>query len=327
MSYAFHLPNRLIVAAMLLDVAIGDPRSLLHPVKLIGRAVAYGERCLQTGNRTRDLIGGAILTFAVVAGSALATYLVIVALGSTASALGAISATLVAYTTLAARGLNDAARAVEQSLRRDDIVTARDEIRALVGRDPDALEREGLIRAAIESVAENSSDGIIAPLFYLFIGGPVATIAYKAINTLDSMIGYKNERYLYFGRFAARLDDLANLIPARLTALGIAVAAAVITGRGAESIRVCRADARKHESPNAGYPEAAMAGALGVQLGGDAVYAGEVQHGARFGVVNDAPAVEAIRTARILMWMTTALMLTVGLVARRLAESMWRSWW
>ncbi|MGH7913617.1 MAG: cobalamin biosynthesis protein CobD/CbiB, partial [Candidatus Binataceae bacterium] len=163
------------------------------------------------------------------------------------------------------------------------------------------------IVATVESIAENCSDGVLAPLCFLFVGGPVLALAYKALNTLDSMIGHRDARYLYFGRAAARLDDAANFVPARVTALCLIAAAALTLGRGGAALGACRADALKHASPNAGFPEATMAGALGIQLGGDAVYAGEVEHRARLGRAERTAGVADIAAARRLMRISTAI--------------------
>jgi adenosylcobinamide-phosphate synthase len=201
-------------------------------------------------------------------------------------------------------------------LRAGDEGRARYSIRTLVGRDPETLDATGLIRAAIESVAENSSDGIIAPLLFLVVAGPVGAVAYKAVNTLDSMIGYKSARYLYFGRMAARLDDLVNLVPARLTAISIGFAAAIVTGRIENSVRAVLADGGKHESPNAGYPEAAMAGALGVELGGDAFYDRELVRHQRLGRAEVPLDLDALRSARIIMWIASAIALVLMLLLR-----------
>lgn len=266
---------------------------------------------------------GASLVIAVLMLTVVASWSLIAALQALKPWLGALAATAAAWTALAARGLNDAALAVERSLGANDQASARRRIRCLVGRDPAALDRAGLIGAAIESVAENSSDGVIAPLLALFIGGPVAALAYKAVNTLDSMIGYKDERYSDFGRFAARLDDLANLIPARLTALSIALAAVVVTGRGLQSLCTCLADARRHESPNAGYPEAAMAGALGVQLGGDAYYGGKLEHRPALGCPHAPLDIAALRSSRILMWYATGSVLAGCIALRLMAAWVW----
>ncbi|MGO9059946.1 MAG: adenosylcobinamide-phosphate synthase CbiB, partial [Candidatus Binataceae bacterium] len=212
---------------------------------------------------------------------------------------------------------------VQHALERDDLPAARAAMPALVGRDPASLDREGMVRATIESVAENSSDGIVAPLFYLFVGGPAAALAYKAINTLDSMIGHTDSRYLYFGRFAARMDDLANLVPARLSAACLVAAAAILGQRPMEALRVCRADARRHPSPNAGFPEAAIAGALGVQLGGSAIYDSEMETRPLLGVAHREVTVADIATARRLLWAETLIAFAVIATARMLLNSLW----
>jgi CobD/Cbib protein len=197
------------------------------------------------------------------------------------------------------------AAAVERALQAGDINRARREIRALVGRDPDSLDQSGLICAAVESVAENCSDGVIAPMLYLFAGGPVAAMAYKAINTLDSMIGYLDDRYRWFGRSAARLDDLANLLPARITALCLIGAAGTLSRRHIQAYTACLASASTHPSPNAGYAESAMAGALGIRLGGDAIYGGEVEHRPPMGIAERRPLIADIADARAMMRLST----------------------
>jgi adenosylcobinamide-phosphate synthase len=177
---------------------------------------------------------------------------------------------------------------------------------ALAGRDPLSLDRAAMIRATVESVAENTSDGVVAPLFFLFVAGPVGAIAYKAINTLDSMIGHRNDRYLHFGRFAARLDDVANWIPARIAALCIFAGSELWLRRGRQAYAICRRDANKHESPNAGYPEAAMAGGLGIQLGGLAVYEGESVERAVLGDAECPSTIDDIASARMIFRIATA---------------------
>jgi adenosylcobinamide-phosphate synthase len=235
--------------------------------------------------------------------------------------LGATVAIIISWTTIAARGLDDAALAVEIELSAKNLQGARSAMPALVGRDPETLDCEGMIRATIESLAENASDAIVAPLMYLFIAGPVGAIIYKAINTLDSMIGYRNDRYIYFGRVAARLDDLANLIPSRMTAGCIAIAASILSRRGRNALASCFRDASKHASPNAGWPEAAMAGALGVQLGGAAVYDGDVEARAFFGDSDRALQVADIRTARQMVRVTTIVALAAIALGRFLVVS------
>lgn len=305
----------LIAAAMLTDWLLGDPSWSPHPVRFIGALIAAGDRRLHTGRPWTDLFRGGLLATGVVALSALAAWIVITLCARIVAPLGSLAAVVIAWSTLAMRGLDRAADAVEEALRNDDLDAARHAIGALVGRDPRSLDRDGLVRAAVESVAENASDGVIAPLFYLFVAGPVGAIAYKAINTLDSMIGHRDQRYLYFGRVAARIDDAANFIPARLTA-GCLIAVAAMIGRARESFAVCLAHARLHSSPNAGFPESAMAGALGIELGGDAVYAGEVEHRPALGVAERVPEVSDLTSARRIMRLSALAAFLVLTAAR-----------
>jgi adenosylcobinamide-phosphate synthase len=181
----------------------------------------------------------------------------------------------IASTTLATRGLLDAVARIETPLRSGNLVEAREKLGHIVGRETSALNEDKVLRASLESLAENTSDGIVAPLFYLFLGGIPLAMTYKAVNTLDSMIGYRTERYCYFGKFAARLDDVANFMPARLTALFMVLATFLVRLNAGLALRVLRRDHANHLSPNAGYPEAALAGALGIRLGGPSVYFGK----------------------------------------------------
>jgi adenosylcobinamide-phosphate synthase len=289
-----------------------------HPVRPMGWLIDLGDRRLHQGVPSHDLTIGGLLALATIAASALAVWLVIVFAQSLGWFAEAIAATTIASTTLALRGLDGAACQVGNDLRSGRENEARLALRALVGRDPEKLDRVGMIRAAIESVAENTSDGFVAPLLFLVLAGPVGAIGYKAINTLDSMIGYRDARYNYFGRIAARLDDYANLLPSRLTALCIAAAATIVTHRGGASLRIWRADGCKHQSPNAGHPEAAMAGALGVELGGDAYYSGTLERGPRFGLSELPIEAHTLREARMIMWIAggcAAVILIAGRAA------------
>jgi len=306
-GYAFNLPVPLILCAVALDWLAGDPEWLPHPVWLIGGMIAHGERLLWSGDARSDLCSGAILVGAVIAAAAGATWTFIALAAMAGNLAAATAALMIAWTSLALRGLDRAAAAVGQALSSEDLMAARREIRALVGRDADCLDRSSLLRATVESVAENSCDGVIAPMLYLFAGGPVMALAYKAVNTLDSMIGYADQRYYWFGRAAARLDDLANLLPARITALCLIAAAAVVSRRSGPAYAACVSSASRHRSPNAGYPESVMAGALGIQLGGDAVYGGEVEHRAAMGFGEREPALTDIRNARRMMRIAATL--------------------
>jgi adenosylcobinamide-phosphate synthase len=204
-------------------------------------------------------------------------------IGTLHAAVGSAMVVILAFTTLAARDLVDHARMVLRALENNSLAVARESVARLVGRDTDRLSESEVIRATVETVAESASDGIIAPLLYLAIGGPALALAYKAINTLDSMVGHHDEKYRYVGWASARLDDAANWMPARITGLLIVLAAGVSTHRMRQSWRTYWRDGRNHPSPNSGWPEAAMAGALGVQLGGTNFYGGQLVNHPRLG--------------------------------------------
>ncbi|MFN0102921.1 MAG: adenosylcobinamide-phosphate synthase CbiB [Bryobacteraceae bacterium] len=250
------------------DLALGDPRWMPHPIVGVGNLAAWMERVWRRTSLPLRVAG--IGAWCGVLG---------VSCGVVFASVRLLPEPFVQiywiYSLLAVRSLDDHAMAVVRPLRDGDLATAREAAARIVGRDTDALDACGVTRAMVETVAENLNDGVVAPLFWLTLGGPVAMAAYKAVNTMDSMFGHKNERYLQFGWCAARMDDLANLIPARLTAGLIWLIAAIWPGMSfSGSIRSTWRDAHRQPSPNSGYPEAAAAGALGVQLGGVNFYCG-----------------------------------------------------
>jgi len=256
-----------IAIALLLDLAFGDPRWMPHPVRIIGRLIAALEEPARRAIPDVRL-AGSLTALAVILTAALATGAMIWVAGWLHPRLGDAVSILLLYTTLAARDLANHSNGVYRALARFDLAEARRLVSWMVGRDTERLTEPEVVRAAVESVAENTVDGIIAPLFFAALGGPIAAMAYKAASTLDSMIGYRNERYIDFGRTAAEIDDGANWLPARL-AVPIITAAAALTGQQASAAwRIARRDGRKHMSPNAGIAEAAFAGALGIRLGG-----------------------------------------------------------
>jgi len=300
----------LFLAAYAADWLIGDPQWLLHPVRFFGLFIDCAEKVARklTRGKTSEFIAGAIMTLLTVA----------IAVASSASLLwwlnrinllvGDIVLVYLAMTTMATRNLLDEAIAVNRGLKSDDLSLARSRVARIVGRDTNDLSRPEIIRATIETLAESASDGIVAPIFYLAIGGVPAALAYKAINTLDSMIGHNDSRYKYFGKFAARLDDVANFVPARLTAFLI-LAASFLYGADYRSAGfVWMRDAAAHASPNAGRPEAAMAGALGVRLGGLNYYDGEPHHGAYFGDGKNALDLDALRSSLVIVGIVSFLM-------------------
>lgn len=264
----------LLLGAVLLDLIAGDPRWLPHPVVLIGRLIRWMEGLLRR-SMTNERLAGVLLLLVVVSVSSGSAYLLMKAASMIHPLAGDLAGIAIGYTCLAARSLHLESARVAEALAQGDLPAARSALAMIVGRDTEGLEEPEIWRGAVETVAENSSDGVIAPLFYLMLGGPVLAIAYKAVNTLDSMVGYKSDRYIYFGWASARFDDLCNWLPSRITGW-LMVVAAPLTGLSAKNtIRIMLRDGRNHSSPNSGIPEAAAAGALGVRLGGTNRYSGK----------------------------------------------------
>jgi adenosylcobinamide-phosphate synthase len=260
--------------ALALDFLLGDPRWLPHPVQAIGRCALAMENLARRLFRNQRM-AGIFTALIVVSATALSSFGILLAARSISPLAGNIVSVWMIYTALAARDLGVHSRRVLRALKDGDLPGARGAVSYMVGRDTSTLDEGGVIRAAVESVAENSVDGVLGPLFYAFVFGPVGVMAYKAASTLDSTFGYKNDRYLRFGWASARLDDLANLIPARLGLVFIGIGASLTGNRPGKALAMGLRDARKHASPNAGFPEAAFAGALGVQLGGPVMRGGE----------------------------------------------------
>jgi adenosylcobinamide-phosphate synthase len=264
------------LAVCVFDVMAGDPRWLPHPVRVMGIFIQEYERQMlgRLSSPLAKRAAGVGLAAGLPLGCFLFTRWILGWAEHVHEMFGVLMWVVLGYTTLAGRDLWDHAWRVYRALGKGSLLAARAEVGRLVGRDTAALTEEDIVRATLESVSENSSDGIVAPLVYLALGGPAFAMAYKAINTLDSMVGYRTDRYREFGWASARADDMANWLPARLTAVAMSLAAAIRLGTGLASWRICCRDARKHPSPNSGWPEAAMAGALGVQLGGRNQYDG-----------------------------------------------------
>ncbi|MGE5843761.1 MAG: adenosylcobinamide-phosphate synthase CbiB [Syntrophaceae bacterium] len=253
--------------ALVLDFLIGDPRWLPHPVRLIGLVAQSLEGSIRKLLSSQRL-AGIVVALIVIGGTGLSTWGILSLAGAASPLLKDLLSIGILYTTFAAKDLAVHSGAVLKELESGDVRAAREQVSRIVGRDTGQLDEPGIVRAAVESVAENTVDGVLAPLFFAFLFGPVGGMIYKAVNTLDSTFGYKNERYRYFGWASARIDDVANYLPARLSLIPISLAAALLGGRPLHALRVSLRDSRKHKSPNAGLPEAAFAGALGIQLGG-----------------------------------------------------------
>lgn len=257
-----------------LDLLLGDPAWMPHPVVLMGRCIENMERFLRR-SCPHELLAGAVLAAALPLGTLSLSALALWLCGLAHPALRFFLETVWCWQCLALKGLGDEAEKVRRALISGTPEEARRAVGRIVGRDTEGLSAQGMARAAVETVAENFSDGVAAPMFYMLLGGAPLALCYKAVNTMDSMVGYKNDRYLYFGRAAARLDDAANFIPARLSAL-LLILTAGLTGESASGAwRIWRRDRRNHASPNSAQTESAMAGALGIRLGGPASYFGE----------------------------------------------------
>lgn len=275
-----------LLLAFLVDQIVGDPKKLLHPVQIMGKLIEKTEALLRKvcSSPEDERSAGVVLAAVVVIPSYAVTWLVVEMLrsmpGKFFEVVGVLLIIWLASTALALRGLCSSAQDVIDELAKGDILNARKKLSMIVGRDTDQLSEKEIQKAVIETVSENLSDGVVAPLFYLALGGLPFAMAYKAVNTLDSMVGYKNDKYRDFGFASAKLDDILNYIPARISGLLIVSAVFILKLFSSNSLsssnayKIMKRDGRKHPSPNSGISEAAMAGALGVQLGGPSRYSG-----------------------------------------------------
>ena len=308
-----------VVGGFVLDALFGDPAWLPHPVVFMGKAIARLEGFLRPRlpkTPRGEVLGGAIVAFCLPVGTLLFTGAVCRGAARLHPLLGLAVQMFWCAQALAARGLVQESTNVYKELIKPDLPAARRAVSRIVGRDTAALTAEGVTKAAVETVAENASDGVIAPLFYMLLGGAPLALTYKAINTMDSMLGYKNERYLYFGRVPAKLDDAANYLPSRLAGL-LWVAAAALTGSSAKGAwRIWRRDRRRHASPNSAQTESACAGALGVQLAGPAYYFGQYYPKLTIGDALRPIEPEDILRANRMMVAESILALAIGLGLR-----------
>lgn len=307
-----------IFAGFILDLLFGDPYWMPHPVRAMGKGIQVLEKKLRRPESSPEaqMRAGALLVGIMVFCCALLPALLLLAAYWLHPAVGLVLETFMCYQIMATKCLKAESMKVCRALREGDVEKAREAVSMIVGRDTAVLSAEGITKAAVETVAENTSDGSIAPLLYMLLGGPVAGFAYKAVNTMDSMLGYKNEKYLYFGRAAARLDDVVNMIPSRLAAL-LMIAAAWLCGLdGKGAFCIWRRDRFQHASPNSAQTEAACAGALGVALAGDAVYFGKVVKKPFIGDGNRPVEPEDIVRANRLLYVSAAALCAGGLLLR-----------
>ena len=308
-----------VLGGFVLDAVFGDPAWLPHPVVLMGKCISKLEKALRARfpkTQQGELLAGAVLAFCLPVGTFLVTSAVCLLAAKISPWLGLAVQMFWCGQALAAKGLVQESRNVYGELVKPDLPAARKAVSRIVGRDTENLTAEGVTKAAVETVAENASDGVIAPLLYMLLGGAPLALTYKAVNTMDSMVGYKNETYLYFGRAAAKLDDVANYIPSRLAAL-LWAAAAALTGNDVKGAwRIWRRDRRNHASPNSAQTESACAGALGVQLAGPAYYFGEYYPKPTIGDALRPIEPQDILRADRMMYAASVLALVLGLVIR-----------
>ena len=306
------------IAGFVLDLLIGDPHFIPHPVRLIGSLISFCDKRLNCdagyniSEKKLNLIKykrGMLLAFTVIFATFAISVIIIVAAYSINLYAGVIAEAVMTWQILATKCLRVESMRVYDALRTDGVDAGRRAVSMIVGRDTSVLDAAGVTRAAVETIAENTSDGVIAPMLYTAIGGPVLGFVYKAVNTMDSMLGYKNDKYMYFGRFAARLDDVVNFIPARISAY-LMIAAACIGGRqfdGKNAYRIFKRDRFNHASPNSAQTESVCAGALRVQLAGDAVYFGKLVKKKYIGDGLREIEYEDIKRANRLMYITAFL--------------------
>lgn len=268
-----------LVLGFFIDLLVGDPRWLYHPVRFIGNGISFLESCFRRwfpATQKGERMGGFLLVILICAGSALVPLGILYVAYEIHTLLGIGMETFFCYQMLAVKSLKQESMRVFEELEKGDLKGARYAVSMIVGRDTQSLDEVGVTKAAVETVAENTSDGIIAPLFYMAIGGPVLMFFYKGVNTMDSMVGYKNEKYLNFGRYAAKLDDLLNYIPARISAWLMIAGARVLGFDSKNAVKIFKRDRYNHASPNSAQTEAVMAGALDIQLAGNAYYFGKL---------------------------------------------------
>ncbi len=316
-----------VLFGFILDLLIGDPRWLYHPVRIIGKWIEIMEKITRGLFRTdgseeqrkiRERTAGICTAISVILVSTLIPYLFLTLLYRVYFPAGFVLETFWCYQILATRSLRDESMKVYDALQTGDLEKSRYAVSMIVGRDTDRLDEQGVTKACVETIAENASDGVIAPLIFLMIGGAAGGFFYKSVNTMDSMIGYRNDKYRWFGTFAARLDDVLNFIPARLGGILMVVSAFLCGFDGINAWKIFVRDRKKHASPNSAHTESATAGALDISLAGDAWYFGELHRKETLGDPIREIEPEDIRRANRLMIVTAVLSLILCMVLRLL---------
>lgn len=306
MEYTLLIP---LAVGFLLDCVVGDPHFLPHPIRFIGMLISALEKAARKLFSKRLVIGGGVLAILVLLISTGVPLALLAVCYRVNLILGIAAESIMCCTLIAAKCLKTESMKVYHAIKKDDTEAARHAVSMIVGRDTAVLDRTGIIKAAVETVAENTSDGVTAPIIFIALGGAPLGFFYKAANTMDSMIGYTNEKYREIGRFAAKLDDFLNYIPSRLTALLMILSAGILGFDMKNAFRIWRRDRRNHASPNSAQTESVCAGALRIQLAGDAYYFGELHRKQFIGDKLRKVENEDIRRANRLMYMTSILTL------------------
>ncbi len=301
-----------IALAFTLDILLGDPECFFHPVRIIGKAIQIAEVFLR-GKFSNLRLAGIVLALSAVGVSGCCAWLFLMAADAVSPWVGSLVRIYLLYTCLSARCLAVEVKSVLKFLRLGKIQEARLRLSRIVGRDTERLEEKEILRAALETTAESTVDGVVSVLFYAFLGGPVLAVMFKTVSTLDSMVGYRNERYRQFGWASARLDDMANYIPARVGAMCVSAACLLVGLSPQKALETVWRDARSQPSPNSGYPEAAFAGALGVQLGGENFYQSQSVTKAFLGEAEEKLTIQKVEQSLRLMFATSVLALAVGI--------------
>ena len=301
----------ILPAAYLLDQILGDPQFLPHPIRWMGKAIELSEPGFRKISKNLVVSGTFLAIFLILSAWGI-TFIIVVLAGKIHPILGIVIEIVLIYWCISVRSLWQSAMEVSRSLVDKRIDEAKEKVSLIVGRDVEKLTERGIVKATIETVAENLVDGVISPLFFAVIGGAPLAIAYKMVNTLDSMVGYKNEKYIHFGKAAACIDDIANFIPARLSVPIISLAAQIISQKGLNAFNTAVLEGKNHTSPNAGFPEASFAGSMGVKLGGPNYYHGKIVYKPYIGKLFGEADIKHIKKACDLMMLSSVLWLVIS---------------
>lgn len=305
-----------IIIGFILDCIFGDPYNFPHPIRLIGKLISNLERLMRKLFPEKLYIGGVLMSLSVMLVSVSVPFLILLFCYKINTVLGIIIESVMCWYLIAPKCLKTESMKVYKAVSENDIDKSRKALSMIVGRDTDKLDFEGIIKADVETVAENTSDGVTAPIFYMAFGGAVFGFLYKSVNTMDSMVGYKNEKYKDFGRFPAKLDDVLNYIPSRITAVLMIISAYILRYDGKSAYRIWKRDRLKHASPNSAQTESVCAGALNIRLAGDAYYFGELHKKSYIGDNLKPIEKNDIIKANKLMYATTVLMLILSVIFR-----------